>query len=442
MCTPLEGLSAFHVPAEEEDTADYRQWKHLSLVTDQGSDMLSASYALLYKPDLKLNCSVYFDPSHGANRDFWLAVGDHSLLNFTMLMMIVMNLPHGPDETDVRYQQTKSTMTQHYNIASPATSPIFRMLSSEMIQENQLEKPDGMTELEALWAWLKQENLNRKKGYKVNKGRFMAVVHQGLELVRKWNTNLFEITVPSIELDFLQNKAMPKIKLASTGADELSNLSSTSSKRIDTGDRTLRTCGVNAMVISLAMLADESHRRVLGTICGLAEKTMDWHGHASRELRSVEKSQDWLLKQVQGDCCHSAFDVVSLLDNDDFLRLSGFLPSNPAVAATYRTDDVPLEDEYAGLAGGFAMSLLRCRLRRTLWMSMCFPQRMVLVLGTDEECKSVVAEFKKAYDVWIELKRVSRPSASVREYLERSSFQLLANKQLVRCLQDHGWKPK
>ena len=102
---------------------------------------------------------------------------------------------------------------------------------------------------------------------------------------------------------------------------------------------------------------------------------MDWHAEASRQLRSVSNSQAWLLQQVRGDCFRHAFDCLPTLLSDAFLRLAGFLPGDPAVRASWIPEEVQLEDDYAVIAGGFAMSLLQHRARRTLWLTSAFLTR-------------------------------------------------------------------
>lgn len=69
--TSLGGLQRFHKVPEQLGPAGWRDWPCCTLSCDQGSDMLSATFALMYYPETKINGQIFFDPSHGCNRDFW-----------------------------------------------------------------------------------------------------------------------------------------------------------------------------------------------------------------------------------------------------------------------------------------------------------------------------------------------------------------------------------
>ena len=264
MSTAFGGLSRFHLTPDDVATTPWRSWPHLSLSSDQGSDQLSAAHALQFFSPVKCNVTPFWDAGHGSNRDFWNTVSEMNLNNFAMLMLIVINLPHGPEESDLRFQQIRQVMEKHYATLSPALSPIFQKFARRIDAEfgDTVSPAPNQTREEALWEAMQCASHYKRKGYKTNKGRFHAVVADGLGLVRSWYTTLFEVTVPTLELDMVQKVALPKIRLATTGADEGAS-ASTSAKHVSVGDRTLRTCGVNAMVISLAMLSDSDHHRRL-----------------------------------------------------------------------------------------------------------------------------------------------------------------------------------
>ena len=439
--TDLGGLKAFHLSKEEAAQVPWQSWRHMSLASDQGADMLSSTHALQFLEEIKCNVTPYYDPSHGSNRDFWLAVGEMQLKNFMLLAMIAINLPHGPDETDLRFNQVRQTMTRYYSSTTPALSPIFQRLAGHMIKEkgDAVEPQHGESIEAALWRHLEQETYYKKKGYKTNKGRFHAVVHDGLELLSRWHCTLFEVTVPCIELDMIQTAALPKIKLALAGADVASNQESTSSKLVSAADRSLRSCGANAMVISLALLSDPSNRRILAIACCLAKPTMSWHGHASRELRDVKRSQAWLLEQVRGGAAMAAFEVFGVLKCADFLTVSGFLPISDGAFADWERHEIASEDEFAELAGGFALSMLKYRLRRTLFQVASWPYRLVLLLGTDLEAEAVLREFRAAFELHEAFKGIADRTALMASYISRSPFQTLSVQQAVLACKESGF---
>ena len=167
------GLALFAHGHSELGRERWREWLHLSVASEQGSDMLSALHSLLYFDKLKANVSVYWDVSHGCNRDFWNSVNDVSLKSFMLLIMICINLPHGPDDSDLRFGQIKDVMGQHYLRHSASTSPILQHLCYSMLRgrHDELQTVDTSDREPAMWELLKAANGFRRKGYKCNIGR-------------------------------------------------------------------------------------------------------------------------------------------------------------------------------------------------------------------------------------------------------------------------------
>lgn len=130
-------------------------WPHLSVVNDQGSDDKSAVFALAYDRRLQLNISPYWDPAHGSWRDTLRMIKSCGHCSFMLLCMVTINLPHGPEQTDLRFQQLQESMRHHFKFASPQSSPLFLNLSPEMMAE--LDDPSGAaTDQDSLSRlWLK-----------------------------------------------------------------------------------------------------------------------------------------------------------------------------------------------------------------------------------------------------------------------------------------------
>lgn len=141
------------------------------------------------------------------------------LRSFALLMMIVINLPHGPDESDMRWQQLKAVLGEHFQRQSHSSSPLFQHYLLDMLKERrgEIEQVDGMTEEAALWSLLQAESHMRKKGHKCNVGRFMSVVYDGQGLAKKWFSTLFECSVAALDLDVVVTAALPRIRLQTEG---------------------------------------------------------------------------------------------------------------------------------------------------------------------------------------------------------------------------------
>ena len=146
----------------------------------------------------------------------------------------------------------------------------------------------------------KEAIIYQRKGHKLTQSRYNAVLHSSLELSSKWATRLFQVSIPTIELDMIPNKALTKIGLKFGGADPATNDDTTSKKHISTGDRTLRTCGVNAQVIAFALLSDMTHHRLLSILSHIAKPILPYYTDTYANQKDVKSSQAWLIKQLQG----------------------------------------------------------------------------------------------------------------------------------------------
>ena len=108
---------------------------------------------MLYDEALKLVATLWFDNGHGGNRDFWCGATAMGLKPFLYLIMIVLNLAHGPEESDLRFNQIKDTLTDHFEHMTPGTSPIFKQLQPMLKAEaTDMVVEDGQNEDDALWT--------------------------------------------------------------------------------------------------------------------------------------------------------------------------------------------------------------------------------------------------------------------------------------------------
>ena len=75
------------------------------MVADRGSDCHAAGHALGYSPPVQINCTLWWDNSHDAYRGVLEAVKARGLYPFVILIMVCINLDHGPDTCSMRYNQ-------------------------------------------------------------------------------------------------------------------------------------------------------------------------------------------------------------------------------------------------------------------------------------------------------------------------------------------------
>ena len=170
--------------------------------------MVSKIHACLYHTVVQMNLWEFWDVLHGTNRDIWLNIAHTEMRPLSLLHLMVMNLAHGPDETDLRYKQTTDFMNDHYDHSSAEISPCFQEHYPEMIKEfgHLCARQDGESMMQAMWRYCKANSVYTKKGYNTHIARYGAVLAGGKDLLQFWNKILFEAKVPALEGDMVQTK--------------------------------------------------------------------------------------------------------------------------------------------------------------------------------------------------------------------------------------------
>ncbi|CAK0860479.1 unnamed protein product, partial [Prorocentrum cordatum] len=362
--TDLPGLSfAMLRPLIDQGVA-WRLWPHLSDAGGQGADEVAGARALMFRGDLRLNMARRCDPAHGCNRDFWLTCSECGVEGLVYLGMIAMNIACGPGESDACWEKITDAMNDHYKNSPPKTSPIFQHFSARIIRElgGAIAKVEGQTVEDAAWTFMRERSAFGKKQYKVNQGRYLAVASEGTQLCKMWWSFCFELMVVGLEVDALKTKALTKIKMITSGHDVTSNLDGTSKRTTSVDSRTLRSGGLNALVISGAVISDDHHRRLLATVFGLHAPVKHWWGRARKSLADVATSQQWVSDQLTGGIIEHCVDIVTLLETQSFLEFSGFILKGPALGQMTE-EEIGLEDEFADRACTCAFALVKNRLR-------------------------------------------------------------------------------
>ena len=125
-----------------------------------------------------MNGTFYFDGIHRCNNDWWNALDECGLKSFMMLLMVTLNIHHGPQESDAHYNTMQTVLRQHYNTSSAKLSPLFQADIQRMNKELAplIDPQEGESHEQAMWRFARERNETRKKGYKVKKARYLQVL--------------------------------------------------------------------------------------------------------------------------------------------------------------------------------------------------------------------------------------------------------------------------
>ena len=117
------------------------------------------------------------------------------------------------------------------------------------------------------------------------------------KLTATWALTRFKVSVVTIEMDCIKARALPHIKVMTFGADSDSQGedNTTPNTVVSVDDRTLRSCGINAVCMAMAVLSNDNHRRVLIGSTGISNCYLAWHQEESQECRNTRQPAvvDW-----------------------------------------------------------------------------------------------------------------------------------------------------
>ena len=126
------------------------------------------------------------------------------------LVMIVLSIPHGPDETDGRCLQVQFNMEQHYKSADTRPSPLFQSGIARIARElkNIVQQMEGESLEDAILRYARERNSFRRTGYRAKKVRYLQVLHSARELVQCCGLSTNEVTSAAVETDAINKRLL------------------------------------------------------------------------------------------------------------------------------------------------------------------------------------------------------------------------------------------
>eukprot|EP00971_Amphidinium_carterae_P061357 1215082-Amphidinium_carterae.1 len=96
--------------------------------------MVSGYYAATYGQGL--NCDVLWDMSHGLHNDTINALKGVGAWQFVLLLLVTVNLPHGPMQDEaMRFAQLVESTQSMYQQHEPQICPLFQAHAVNILEE-------------------------------------------------------------------------------------------------------------------------------------------------------------------------------------------------------------------------------------------------------------------------------------------------------------------
>lgn len=415
--------------------SDWRRWPHLSLSSDQGSDALSGIHALMYK--FRLNVSFFPDPSHACHRDVLMMLKTVGLYEFWLLLMVAMNLQHGPWHEDYRWVQLQEAWQQMFNRQRPHTCPLFQergaAIAGELLGDEPIPEGDR---LQAAWARAEELGVLRRKGYQVNLNRFLGSIDGAEKLLERWSSLLMACEFVALEEDMLKGKRFLDVVLAQDALQADEGVTSTSSKIVTAQERLLRSAAQNSLVITIMLLEEQQHKRLAMMVTTMVSPMKEWHGKQTRAIRDVFSAEKWFLEQVEGGLVQHLRAILELLGSAPVLSRCGFRVD---LAQSEVEAELLVEDEFATKCGEIATELVRARIVRSLWMVEGWPGRFIAFTSSGSAATEAKCDFAADAEAFQSLMDTPVKTKQMALYARRSAFQLQAVRQFLLGFRELGW---
>ena len=169
------------------------------------------------------------------------------------------------------------------------------------LREAGIQLPGEKDADEELWDfWLERQKFRNKKD-RVMMNRFMACIHRAEKELPFWTIDSFEREYLGLELDMLSGKQIKdKLMAKAKDLDAGESGGTTSTKVLHFEDKTLRSCADNAIILSVALLADYDNKRICETICQTASHLKEWRVTMVKECRSGPGCLNFIKDQCKG----------------------------------------------------------------------------------------------------------------------------------------------
>lgn len=219
---------------------------------------------------------------------------------------------------------------------------------------------------------------------------------------------------------------------------EATTMETTSSTAPSFDSKTIRSCCQHAAVISLTILSEPRHRRLLAVMTWWsAHAPEEAHGYQNKLCRSVADCSSYIVSDFTGAFLSQVQKAFGMLESRT--ALGDCEVHMDALPASRRSQDEPMlleEDEWATLFGSLRLRMVDNRPRGRLWL-FGWPHRWSMILDEKTDAKMLVKQFRADFEAFEELKANVGDDKNLSKLVERSQFQradVLQFLEAMRCL--------
>ena len=393
-----------------------------------------------------LNVTLWPDADHGCQRSTVEALQSAQLFDFLILMMVTFNLPHGPHNNDVRWNQilgVEDALAQRHNARSCVLFQAHVVDMINELRETGTELPgEKDADLEVWDLWLRRRRL-RNKGDKIMLNRYSACSARINKEMCYWSMDTFELEYLAIELDMLKSKKMAAKLVVKTAVDPTGGEGGgpTGLKTLHIEDKSIRGCAHNAVCIAVKMRTDYDNYRICKLFLSTTLPVKDWRTTMVRECRSADGTRDYFVQQIVGGAWKHCTSIMEQLTKHRELEYMDFAILGPLGATMCLGDgDMERDEDFALLAWRLHASMFCARTTRLLYL-MTPPHSLHGVLDTPISAKRALSSFKLDRDIYKKLSEGDANDQTATLYLRRHLLNTTSAKQNLQACEELGFGP-
>ena len=408
----------------------------LSVSADQGSDGNAAVYYLLHK--LMQNVCWFPDHSHDYQRDVQNSWQSLQWGAWTKLMVVVMNLCHGPFGGGSRHKELQASTEKMFEVLGQGHHSLLALHSEAICDEIGDREAFGSADCDSkiLSSW-KDDVSRLYRGPKVAMCRFASFIDAAQDLARRWTFYKFRLLFLAFVNGQLRDKNILKIMRSNAAAAAQNQMPE---GRASTAEKpNLRQTYSSNVTLSLCMLCDEDGRQRLRVLSAVSQPFRQWYGQQSKVLRSMDASERWFVHQLlKGGLLSPVRETLSLLKNADIMRYCGIGAPVARRVTSWEDERLQRERRWVSAVAEYTLVLCAERSRRQLWLSVGVLSMLVGLLSKSEE---------KVTKTLGDMQLLGKAAAVAegkgswwRDLIRRSWLKHTSTLQILGFLEEHGWK--
>jgi hypothetical protein len=244
--------------------ANWRQWPSAVGGEDQGGEGFGSYFALAFHKPIQCNLWYWWEWSHGCCNDVDLCYNKLNKLDFQLLMLIALNLKHGPDKDPcARYFQSLDATWEFLDRQCADGSRLFHARADRMLQEfgDQVDVDDRGPDA-CLFDFMAHKLRNENLGPRCELCEYMSWQTCTARFVNEWTYQLMKWEYVCLETGALNSKALLQLPhITREHKDHVAETTSTRTSSVAIEAKVLRGVGKNNMVCVVAFCSNYPYRR-------------------------------------------------------------------------------------------------------------------------------------------------------------------------------------